>query len=78
MYAPEPEPTQMTRPLGADASFLDMIDPVMSGTLSTVAVTSRTKNSFRSAGARSSVGPMITPPTSRTAARNRSGEGVVS
>ena len=37
-----PEPTQITSPWGAEASFLDRIEPVMRGTDSTVAVTSRT------------------------------------
>ena len=62
-----PEPTQITTPLGLTASFFDMIEPVISATLSTVAVTSRTLKILRSAGASWSVGALIAPPASRTA-----------
>ena len=42
MKAPEPNGTVITRPLMPAASFLAMIEPVISGMLSTVALTSRT------------------------------------
>ena len=67
----------IVRPRGATASFFETIEPVISGTLSTVAVTSRTKNSLRSAGARSSVGPITAQPTSFTTRANRSIGGAV-
>ncbi len=65
----------MTTPLGATASFFDMIEPVISATLSTVAVTSRTLKIFRSAGASCAVGALIAPPVSTTASMYLSGGG---
>ena len=41
MNAPVPNFTSITRPLSPAASFFDRIDEVISGMLSTVAVTSR-------------------------------------
>ena len=67
--APLPNVTSCTRPTRPAASFFDKMDEVMSGMLSTVAVTSRMAYRRRSAGARSAVAPMIAQPTSRTTRR---------
>ena len=75
--APEPTLTSMTRASSPAASFLDRIDATISGIDSTVAVTSRMAYRRRSAGARSSVWPMIAQPAARTAARRRSRSGWV-
>ena len=55
-----------------------MIEPVISATLSTVAVTSRTLKILRSAGASSAVGPLIAPPAASTAFMYLSGGGAPS
>ena len=67
MNAPHPTFTSSTRPSMPSASFLLMIDAVISGMLSTVAVTSRRRYRRRSAGAISLVWPTMTHPTSARA-----------
>ena len=69
MNAPLPDFTSMTRPPIPSAIFFDRIDAVISGMLSTVAVTSRSAYSFLSAGAISAVAPIMTQPTSRRIVR---------
>ena len=71
MNAPSPTFTSSTIASIPAASFFDMIDDAMSGTMSTVAVTSRRAYSFLSAGARSPVWPMIARPIVAPAPRTR-------
>ena len=66
MKAPLPCLTSMTRPPSPAASFLDRIEETISGIASTLPVASRMAYNLRSAGARSSVWPPMTQPTSRT------------
>lgn len=70
MNAPLPVFTSIARPCSPAASFFDRMLAVMSGTLSTVAVTSRMPYSRLSAGARSAVWPMMAHPTFVTTLRN--------
>ena len=74
--APEPNLTSMTSASRPAASFLDRIEPTISGIDSTVPVASRIAYSRRSAGARRAVWPTIAQPTRATAARRRSGSSV--
>ena len=63
MKAPRPALTSSARPPMPSAIFLLMIEAVMSGTLSTVAVTSRSAYSRPSAGAMAAVCPTSAQPT---------------
>ncbi len=64
MNAPDPDLTSSTRPRAPSAIFLLMIELAMSGIDSTVAVTSRSAYSLRSAGASVGVAAHTTAPTS--------------
>ena len=66
MKAPSPTLTSSTIASAPAASFFDMIEEAISGTMSTVAVTSRSAYSFLSAGTRWSLCPTIATPTSRS------------
>ena len=77
MNAPLPTLTSRTMFFEPAASFLLMMLAVMSGMLSTVAVTSRRAYSFLSAGARLPDCPMTATPTSCTCRRNAAGASVV-
>ena len=68
MKAPSPTFTSSTIASAPAASFFDMIDEAISGTISMVAVTSRRAYSFLSAGTSLSLCPTIAIPTSRTCA----------
>ncbi len=70
MKPPAPHFTSKTIPAAPEATFLLKMLAVMSGTDSTVPVTSRSAYSSPSAGARSSLCPAITTPTSRTCFSN--------
>ena len=76
MNAPLPTFTSITSASSPAASFFDRIEAVISGMLSTVAVTSRIAYSRLSAGARSAVWPMIAHPTLATTRRNSAIVGV--
>jgi hypothetical protein len=69
MNAPLPNFTSSTKASRPSASFLLMMLAVMSGIDGTVAVTSRSAYSLRSAGTRSAVAPLITQPTFSMTAR---------
>ncbi len=73
MKAPEPTLTSSTSADVPSAIFLLMIDEAISGIDSTVPVTSRSAYSFRSAGARPAPAAAMTPPTSVSTDRIRSG-----
>ena len=75
MTAPLPVLTSRTSASSPAASFLERIDAVISGTQSTVAVTSRMAYRRRSAGAIRSLAPMIATPASRTTRRSRAASG---
>ena len=68
MKAPSPTLTSSTIASAPAASFFDMIDDAIKGTMSTVAVTSRRAYSFLSAGTRCALWPTIATPTSRSCA----------
>jgi len=70
MNPPRPHLTSMTRPEIPSANFLERIDAVMSGTLSTVAVTSRRGVEFFVRRATSLVWPIMPTPTFSRASRN--------
>src|ERR1035438_3905696 len=72
MKAPEPTLTSSTRASMPSASFFDMMEEEMSGMDSTVAVTSRSAYSLRSAGTRRSVWPMKQSPSSANCFSNSS------
>ena len=76
MNAPEPTFTSSTSAEAPSAIFFDMIDEAISGTDSTVPVTSRSAYSFRSAGASDSPAAQITAPTSRSWSRNSAADSV--
>ena len=77
MNAPEPTFTSSTSPSRSSASFLLRMLAAMSGMESTVAVTSRSAYSRRSAGASSSVCPsMHTPSSPRTRSASASDRSV--
>jgi hypothetical protein len=77
MNAPEPVLTSITSASRPAASFLDRIEATISVSDSTVPVASRIAYRRRSAGASSAVWPTIAHPAFVTAARSRSGSGVV-
>src|SRR5690606_8862902 len=68
--APSPTFTSRTKASAPPASFLLMMEAAISGTLSTVAVASRSAYSFLSAGARSTPALATATPTSRTTSKN--------
>src|SRR5918994_313858 len=72
MKAPSPTFTSSTIASAPEASFFDMMLAAISGTMSTVPVTSRSAYRRLSAGTRSAVWPMMASPTSRTCAMNSS------
>ena len=78
IIAPEPTLTSMTSASRPAASFLDRIEPTISGIDSTVPVASRIAYSRRSAGARRAVWPTIAQPTRATTSRRRSGSSMTS
>gem|GEM_PF-3303767 len=74
MNAPRPTLQSMTSPSIPSASFFDMIDDAISGSDSTVAVTSRSAYSRLSAGAMLFVWPIRHSPSLSTSSVNRSTE----
>ena len=66
MNAPEPVVTFSTNDSVPSAIFFDMIELAISGIDSTVAVTSRSAYSLRSAGARPAPAAAMTAPTCRS------------
>ena len=72
MNAPSPTLTSRTIACAPAASFFDMIELAIGGTMSTVDVTSRSAYSFLSAGTRFAVWPTIAMPTSRSCATSSS------
>ena len=75
--APLPFFTSSTRPFSPSASFFDMMLAEIRGIDSTVAVTSRSAYSLRSAGAISAVGPMSAQPSFCTCAFASASERLV-
>ena len=77
MNAPDPVLTSITKASNPAASFLESIEAVINGMLSTVAVTSLIAYKRRSAGANSEVCPMMATPTFLTTCLNFAKSGAV-
>ncbi len=76
--APLPAFTSITRNCKPAASFFDRMLAVISGTDSTVAVTSRIAYSRLSAGAMRALAPTIAQPASRSVRVSRARDGATS